>query len=158
MIKMSEALPQTTTAYLPPEHERHQKIIRLLLAAKKEPRRAPPNPELIKELRETGHFIIEHPDYPLRNKVILERFGYLLPMSRYQRCFYKVLSIVGLIIFGPIFAITILALVFGGIWSVFEWIMALPYIVATLFVLVVLFGLPIGTIYLVYLLLRKLWH
>ena len=116
MIKMSEALPQTTTAYLPPEHERHQKIIRLLLAAKKEPRRAPPNPELIKELRETGHFIIEHPDYPLRNKVILERFGYLLPMSRYQRCFYKVLSIVGLIIFGPIFAITILALV-ANLWQ-----------------------------------------
>jgi len=86
-----------------------------LLAAKKEPPRALPNPELIKELRETGHFIIEHPDYPLRNKVILERFGYLLPMSRYQRWF-KVLSIVGLIIFGPIFAITILALV-ANLWQ-----------------------------------------
>ena len=115
MIKMSEASPQTTTAYLPPEHERQQKIIKLLLAAKKEPRRALPNPELIKELRETGHFIIEHPDYPLRNKAILERFGYLLPMSRYQR-WSKVLSIVGLIIFGPIFAITILALV-ANLWQ-----------------------------------------
>jgi len=115
MIKMSEASPQTTTAYLPPEHERQQKIIKLLLAAKKEPRRALPNPELIKELRETGHFIIEHPDYPLRNKAILERFGYLLPMSRYQR-WSKVLSIVGLIIFGPIFVITILALV-ANLWQ-----------------------------------------
>ena len=58
-----------TTANLLPQSERDQKIIRLLLAAKTEPRRAPANPELLKELRESGHVILEHPGYPLRNSL-----------------------------------------------------------------------------------------
>ena len=78
-----------TTANLLPQSERDQKIIRLLLAAKTEPRRAPANPELLKELRESGHVILEHPGYPLRDKAILERFGYLLPMSGYQQWLHK---------------------------------------------------------------------
>src|SRR6516165_4265495 len=60
-------------------------------AASNRPRpAAPANPELLKELRESGHVILEHPGYPLRNKAILERFGYLLPMNRYQQWLHKI--------------------------------------------------------------------